>query len=168
MMATAFAVLAACCACAAQKTSTAAAGAAAPTTVVAAKLQPAISPRVTLRISGGFAGLAQEYSISADGASLQAADQKRDQRVNRALSKAERAQLDALMKSAAKVTSAADGWATGCADCILYELEWKSAAGKPTVERCDSLNLGQSPQAALIIKLNELGQAALQSATGKR
>jgi hypothetical protein len=151
-LAVALAILASCCACAAQK-----AGSLAKTSVA--------SPRITLLVSGGFAGAEREYSISSNGSTLTAVDKNRGLRANRALSKVERAEFDAMFAATRNARPTADA-KSDCADCIEYELQTLGNGGKPVVVRLNSMLIGTSPHAALISRLSELGQAALQSKTG--
>jgi hypothetical protein len=124
---------------------------------------PVAAAPVVLNVSGGFAGEVHEYTLSADRTMLTAVDQKRQRRATRALSTAERTELRSLIATLDGAVAEGSS-ATGCADCMHYELLLGAGGGKQRAVQADSMSLGSLPQAALINRLVSLGQSALQAA----
>lgn len=107
---------------------------------------------VSMRLSGGIAGLSRSIEISSDGAVV-AKDERNGKTAKRQLTSDELTQFADLVKSASFKSQG--GGLTGCADCFNYNIEISSNSEKFTTQ-FDDTNLsdsGMGPVAEYLRKL---------------
>lgn len=120
---------------------------------------PAQSWTLSLKQSGGVAGVSLEVTASSDG-QLTAKDNRSGRSVMQRLSPTELAQLTALYS--ADVPVIRQPGPSGCADCFVYDLE-ASSSGKVTSLRADDTTLDASGAGELVRLMQHLRDAALKS-----
>ncbi len=112
---------------------------------------------VTLKLSGGIAGLKRNIHVKSDG-SYVVVDERSGKQFTGELSKDDLAELESLL-SALHVQALNNP--SACADCFEYDLEIETG-GKKMVIHTDDITLGDSGAGTLVQFLRKKMDAALQ------
>jgi hypothetical protein len=115
--------------------------------------------RVT--VSGGFAGLDQQFAVNNASNQLLATDSRLKTQASQALATAERQQLATLVAARAAAPDV-NSKSAACADCYQYEMTIQQR-GKARVVRYDSTTLSGTADEPLINRMILLGRAALMA-----
>jgi hypothetical protein len=112
---------------------------------------------ITLRQTGGFAGVNKTVQVSSDGR-LAAADERSGHKVVQQLPPASMAELGQLY--ARGLSPAPTPQQSACADCFVYDLDIASLDGTASI-RLDDTTLADSPAEPLILYLIKVRDTAL-------
>lgn len=115
--------------------------------------------QLSLAVDGGIAGIAQQFTVDDAGKALLFADLARGTRTLVPLTDDEHEGLAALVASRSGAPDVDLRTAT-CADCYRYEM----TIGQPPkrrLARYDSMTLADSPDAALILRVIDIGRRRL-------
>jgi hypothetical protein len=117
--------------------------------------------QLQVSVDGGFAGIAQRFSTSADSSTLLATDARRGRDTPVPLSAAERQELQRLVMERIGQPDV-EQRSPSCRDCFNFELTLTPAGGGKTRQaRYDSGSLDASPDARLIGRVIEMGRAGM-------
>lgn len=111
--------------------------------------------RLTLTVSGGFAGLHRELALDSSGAAT-AIDSRRNLQVRRQVSRDELVPIARLVESA----TALDMVNNVCSDCLTYVIDLR-VSGRTVTIRLNDITLSSSKAAPLVQALIRMQQQLL-------
>ena len=115
--------------------------------------------QLSLTVDGGLAGTAQQFTADDTSKALVFIDMTRGTRTVVALTDDEQQGLAALVASRPGAPDTDDRTPT-CADCFRYEMKIDHLK-KIRLARYDSMTMADSPDAALIMRVIEIGRKGL-------
>lgn len=116
---------------------------------------------VAFEMSGGFAGMMNQMTISGDGR-LVAENLKRRTRVEKRLSAAQAEELDRLISRAQPAPAPAREPLRRCADCIQYRLSVTEAPGRAAISESGTLEGQQTGNRELVAFLTAVMNETLR------
>ena len=133
----------------------------APAVTDGAQAGAAPSWEVGFELSGGFAGMMKQMTISHDGRVV-AENLRRRARVEKRLSADQMRELDRLVERAESAPEMALPSRSRCADCMQYRLTVTRSGGRPTVSESGVIEQQQSRSPELLAFLTTILNETVQ------